>query len=403
MRAWLRWSVLVGAALLLAACASRRPAPVTERTPAPPPVAAPAPSPAGAPGALPPREAATDTVPGRPDTHVVRSGDTLGRIAQEYGLSWRDIAAWNGIENPNLLRVGQVLRLRPPGTEGTQVGVAAGGVVTAPLPSAPPPLESGAALPGARGVGPAAGAPAPAPPSARGNSESYKTEPRALRQPYSEQAVAQIQRAVAGSAPAAPASASPAPRVAAAAPAASAPPGSASTPGAGAVPGQAPTPGPGAAAASGAAGAPGAASAPPPAVAAPADGGKAADPDEDALQWIWPATGKVLGGFSETATLKGIDIAGRMGQPVVASADGRVVYAGSGLRGYGKLVIIKHNKTYLSAYAHNSQIAVAEGQQVRRGQKIAEMGNTDADQVKLHFEIRRLGRPVDPTRYLPPG
>jgi lipoprotein NlpD len=88
---------------------------------------------------------------------------------------------------------------------------------------------------------------------------------------------------------------------------------------------------------------------------------------------------------------------------VLASAPGRVVYAGSGLRGYGKLVIIKHNNTFLSAYAHNRDIVVKEGQQVTRGEKIAEMGSTDADQVKLHFEIRRLGRPMDPLKFLPPA
>jgi lipoprotein NlpD len=117
---------------------------------------------------------------------------------------------------------------------------------------------------------------------------------------------------------------------------------------------------------------------------------------------VWPAKGKLVTGFSDTANLKGIDIAGSTGTPVVASAAGKVVYAGSGLRGYGKLVIIKHNSKFLSAYAHNREILVKEGQQVTRGQKIAEMGNTDADQVKLHFEIRRLGKPMDPIKYLPP-
>ena len=123
----------------------------------------------------------------------------------------------------------------------------------------------------------------------------------------------------------------------------------------------------------------------------------------DKIDWVWPATGKLVAGFSDTANLKGIDIAGKPGQPVVASAAGKVVYAGTGMRGYGKLVIVKHNTTFLSAYAHNSEILVKEGQQVARGQKIAEMGNTDADQVKLHFEIRRLGKPVDPLQYLPPA
>ncbi|WP_435626892.1 peptidoglycan DD-metalloendopeptidase family protein [Candidatus Ferrigenium straubiae] len=124
---------------------------------------------------------------------------------------------------------------------------------------------------------------------------------------------------------------------------------------------------------------------------------------DEALEWSMPAQGKVIGEFSEAANRKGIDIAGKLGQPVTASAPGKVVYAGSGLRGYGKLVIIKHNKTYLSAYAHNDQVLVKEGQTVTRGQKIAEMGNTDADQVKLHFEVRRFGKPVDPAKYLSLG
>jgi lipoprotein NlpD len=116
--------------------------------------------------------------------------------------------------------------------------------------------------------------------------------------------------------------------------------------------------------------------------------------------WIWPAEGKVLATFSESGS-KGIDIAGKAGDPVVAAGDGRIVYSGTGLRGYGKLVIIKHNATFLSAYAHNQNILVKEGQSVTQGQKIAEMGNTDADRVKLHFEVRRQGKPVDPLQYLP--
>jgi lipoprotein NlpD len=125
--------------------------------------------------------------------------------------------------------------------------------------------------------------------------------------------------------------------------------------------------------------------------------------DGDGLDWVWPTAGRVVSGFSETATLKGIDIAGNSGQAVFAGAAGKVVYAGTGLRGYGKLVIVKHNATYLSAYAHNKDILVKEGQQVTKGQKIAEMGSSDADQVKLHFEIRKRGKPVDPLRFLPPA
>ena len=121
---------------------------------------------------------------------------------------------------------------------------------------------------------------------------------------------------------------------------------------------------------------------------------------EDDLTWIWPAQGAHLAGFDEVKN-KGLDIAGHAGDAVLASADGRVVYSGAGLRGYGNLIILKHNNTYLTAYAHNQTLLVKEDQSVRKGQKIAEMGNSDADRVKLHFEIRRQGKPVDPLKYLP--
>jgi len=124
------------------------------------------------------------------------------------------------------------------------------------------------------------------------------------------------------------------------------------------------------------------------------------DPDEN-LGWIWPASGPVITTFDD-ARNKGLGIAGKAGDPVVAAADGRVVYAGAGLRGYGNLVIVKHNNTYLTAYAHNQTLLVKEDQVVTKGQRIAEMGSTDAERVKLHFEIRRQGRPVDPLGLLPP-
>ncbi len=117
--------------------------------------------------------------------------------------------------------------------------------------------------------------------------------------------------------------------------------------------------------------------------------------------WIWPAKGAVVAGFSPRAGRKGIDIAGTHGQAIRAAAGGRVVYAGTGLRGYGMLIIVKHNEMFLSAYAHNRKILVREGSQVQRGEKIAEMGSTGTNRVKLHFEIRRQGVPVDPVRYLP--
>ena len=121
---------------------------------------------------------------------------------------------------------------------------------------------------------------------------------------------------------------------------------------------------------------------------------------EDDIGWIWPTNGTVLAGFDEVKN-KGLDIGGTLGDPVLAAADGRVVYVGAGLRGYGNLIILKHNNTYLTAYAHNKTLLVKEDQSVRKGQKIAEMGNSDADRVKLHFEVRRQGKPVDPAKYLP--
>lgn len=131
----------------------------------------------------------------------------------------------------------------------------------------------------------------------------------------------------------------------------------------------------------------------------PTQGSSAVAEDEVAL--IWPASGAVISGFDEVKN-KGVDIGGAAGDPVLAAADGRVVYVGSSLRGYGNLIILKHNNTYLTAYAHNQALLVKEDQTVRKGQKIAEMGNSDADRIKLHFEVRRQGKPVDPAKYLPP-
>ena len=154
---------------------------------------------------------------------------------------------------------------------------------------------------------------------------------------------------------------------------------------------------PASAPASGAAAGATAASAP---VAAGTSSASASASAEDDLGWIWPGNGPVLAGFDE-AKNKGLDIGGAAGDPVVASAEGKVVYAGAGLRGYGNLIILKHNNTFLTAYAHNQTLLVKEDQSVKKGQKIAEMGNSDADRVKLHFEVRRQGKPVDPSKYLP--
>jgi lipoprotein NlpD len=344
---------------LLAACMTRPPAPVSERTPLARP---PAPPPAVATPAPPERE------PAPPPTYTVKSGDTLAKIALDNGLDYRELAQWNAIENPNVIRVGQVLVLAAPGS-ATASAAPASGVTITPLASAP-----------AVGTAPPARAAEPPPPqivlpSGRANTATLKSEPKAVKLPYSEQALAQLQKEYV---PPSVAVASPAtPRVTANAAPAAAP---SSAPATAAPPASAPA-----------------------ALPARPDAARVPEIDDDKLGWVWPANGKVIAGFSDTANLKGIDIAGKAGQPVVASAAGRVVYAGTGLRGYGKLIIVKHNSTYLSAYAHNRELLVKEGQQVSKGQKISEMGDTDTDQVKLHFEIRRLGKPVDPTKYLPPA
>lgn len=213
---------------------------------------------------------------GKPGYYTVQRGETLTRIGLEHGQSRRDLARWNNLSNPDLIEVGQVLRVAPPGA-----AVEGSGVVVRPVTAG-------------------------------------------------------------GETPAATTSGKPVPVT-------------------------------------------------PPATAAVADEG---------LGFIWPSNGSLIGGFDE-AKNKGLDIAGKAGDPVLASADGQVVYAGAGLRGYGNLIILKHNNTFLTAYAHNQKLLVKEDQKVRKGEKIAEMGSTDSDRVKLHFEVRRQGKPVDPAKFLP--
>lgn len=137
----------------------------------------------------------------------------------------------------------------------------------------------------------------------------------------------------------------------------------------------------------------------PVAAADPADN-DTANKEAQEPSWQWPVAGPLLGGFEE-GRRKGLLLGGKAGDPVLAAADGRVVYAGSGLRGYGNLIIIKHNSQFLTAYAHNQTLLVKEDQVVRKGQKVAEMGSTDADRVQLHFEIRKQGKPIDPAKSLP--
>jgi lipoprotein NlpD len=190
------------------------------------------------------------------------------------------------------------------------------------------------------------GSAAPAPPPQAAADGGMKTSPKALRLPYSEQNLASLSRGDARP------EAKPEPR---------------------------PEPRPDSAK-------------PPPSI----------ERDPDAIDFAWPARGRVLQAFAEPNS-KGLDIAGKPGDPVLAAAAGRVMYTGTGIRGYGKLIVIKHENNFNSVYAHNREILVKEGQNVTRGQRIAELGDTDADSPKLHFEIRKSGKPVDPARYLPPS
>ncbi|MBI3349704.1 MAG: peptidoglycan DD-metalloendopeptidase family protein [Burkholderiales bacterium] len=282
--------LVISSSLLLSACGtSLHRAPVEDRNPQQPKAVAPAvpasaASAASAPDVKPPPGSENA---GKPGYYTVKPGDALIRIALDNGQSWRDVAKWNSLENPNRIEVGQVLRVVPPGVDA--------GAVTAKPVAAAPKVES---------------------------------RPLDAKPPVA------------------------------------------------------------------------AASSPAAASSSAATGTPAASSDEDALAWGWPVTQSVSAGFDEQRN-KGLDFAGKPGDPVLAVADGRVVYAGSGLRGYGNLVIIKHNNTYLTAYAHNRAMLVEQDQVVRKGQRIAEMGSTESDTVKLHFEVRKLGKPVDPAKLLP--
>ena len=227
---------------------------------------------------------------GKPGYYTVKPGDTLIRIGLDNGQSWKDIARWNMLDNPNVIEVGQVLRVISPNAVATDTGVTTRPVASSTVTAVPVPTPAASA----------ASSPA-----------------SAVTKPVTPTPVAPVAAAA-----------------------------------------------------------------------------------EDDIAFIWPTSGSLISGFDE-AKNKGLDLGGKTGDPVLAAADGRVVYAGAGLRGYGNLLILKHNNPYLTAYAHNQTLLVKEDQSVRKGQKIAEMGSSDTDRVKLHFEIRRQGKPVDPAKYLP--
>lgn len=303
-------------ALLIAGCASDYQAPI-EQKPALPSVARA--TPAVAPRVT--RAPAADNDQGVPAVHVVASGDKLLTIAWRYGLDVRDLVRWNQLSNPDLIVIGQALRLRPP------------------PPVAPPRMPPSAAATAPRVAPPSPAAPLP------------KPAPRISMAP--------IEAAPSAPPAAAAAPTSPSPRAAPVM----------TTDNANDKP-------------------------------MASDAGSNLALNKAGVRWMWPAQGKVSAADAGSVT-KGIDIRGARGQAVKAAAGGTVVYSGSGLRGYGELIIIQHNDTFLSAYAHNEARLVQEGRHVDAGETIARMGNSDTTDVMLHFEIRRNGKAVDPLQYLP--
>jgi lipoprotein NlpD len=287
----IRLAAVLALALGAASCTTYRgPAPVEERARAAKPSAA---KPAASASAQ--ASAAQAVKPAAADGfYAVKQGDTLYSIALDNGADYRDVAQWNALDDPTKLRIGQVLRVKPPESRaGVVVGTArgAGRVESHSIDTAP------------------------------AQADGTKTEPKALRLPYSKENAAIAAR-------------------------------------------------------------------------------EESKADGEGVDFIWPVKGRVLAGFAEPRS-KGIDIDGKMGDPVLAAAGGRVTYIGTGIPGLGKLVVIKHENGFITVYAHNKDIVVKEAQEVTRGQKIAELGNTDADRPKLHFQIRKGSAAVDPMRYLP--
>jgi lipoprotein NlpD len=321
----LAWMSVLAATL--AACGTPRTvAPVVERTPVPRTASVVKPRP----------------VEAGPGQYVVRRGDTLHKIAQEYNQSLRDLVVWNNLSSPNDIKVDQVLRVAPPDAAPVAAGSQPGGI----------PASSGVEV-RPLGTSPVPTAAAPASPSAV--NAANKTWPHGEKRPYSDAALTELQK------PDAPPMVQATPVVAAAR--SDAARGTEKT------------------------------------ADKTAEKALESKPVPDSAgTWMWPADGKVVGTFE--GGRKGIDIAGKLGQPVLAAGAGTVLYASS-VRGYGNLVIVKHSSNLLSAYAHNKAILVKEGQTVTKGQRIAEMGNSDSDTVKLHFEIRQQGKPVDPAKFLP--
>lgn len=324
-----RLAILVNAMLLIAGCSSKGGhAPVESRTPGGKSVSV---SPQVSPD--------VPVMVARQGYYIVKKGDTLYSIAHQQERDYRELAIWNGLDDANVIKVGQELRVTPPEQTAGNKSLAPPPAIDArPLDNSTSPNGKSNSLAITPTTSPLTGS---------------KTEPKGGRIAYSAQAWKDLQ---AGDRPVV----------------------ASSAPAGGSKPELKPTTTPGA-----------------------AESKTVSTADDSAVDWVWPNAGKVIASFND-ASNKGVDIAGNVGDPVLAAGAGRVVYVGTGVRGYGNLVIVKHNNSnFISAYAHNSEVFVKEGQTVQKGQKIAALGNSDADRAKLHFEIRRQGRPVDPLKYLP--
>ncbi|WP_230427842.1 peptidoglycan DD-metalloendopeptidase family protein [Undibacterium luofuense] len=265
-------------------------------------------------------------------TYVVKRGDTLYKIALDHGRNYTDLVLWNGLKNPNDIKVDQILKIAPPETVAS-LNAAQTTPVASPVLSEAKPLQATTNTVVTMG------------------GASNKSIPRGDKRAYSESVYAELQKSD---------------------------------------PGQLATSG----------------------IAQPITTAalsklpeksieNASVNDTDNIDWMWPVDSKPSALFDEGKN-KGLDFSGKLGQDIHAAGSGRVMYVGSGIRGYGNLVILRHSNNLLSAYAHNKTIVVKEGQNVTKGQKIAEMGNSDSDTIKLHFEIRLNGKSIDPARYLPP-
>lgn len=271
--------------------------------------------------------------------YIVQKGDTLYSIALNHGIDFKKLAEWNNIADPKTIQPGQRISLFA-STSGSQPTLFA--LPQQPIETILEPDEQ-----------PLITVPQESESDTSKVKANLKTSPKAMKLPFSEQNAARLKHSASIS--------------------------SSMQTSPSALPAEKNTR----------------------IEVAPQPGPQKSDiaVKQSEAEWIWPTTGKLLSSFSKNS--KGVKISGQAGQPILASAGGEVVYSGHGLRGYGNLIIIKHNNTYLSAYAHNSKILVKEGETVVKGQKIAEMGNTDTDTTQLHFEIRKHGKPVDPMEYLP--